>query len=460
MSETPLIKPLDKIYNIKKPNHATVIALSVILSVLAVLFIYLFFKDFRIIIEKIGEALYLTTSENRTALLECLQNNIGILIGPLLLWVVLMYAKTDPKAFLGNTLSYVLVMIVVVIGSFALFSSLLKFTKTPSMAFIIGFVVLLCIPIIKYFSSYISLRTIRMFGSFLKIVAVLIIIIGLAIGYKIFAERIKTMTGWSGFLANLLFYIPCMVTDGIEYLFYQFNITPNIVFVLFVLELLLILGYIYIPKIIVKSTKKSTITLQNKPVYLNKEIQVGYTQQFLFKPLSNTMMLDEPPDILKYRTNYCISMWVFLNIQASSSAAYVNDTNIFDYGSHPRITYKNSSDNKRKKNSDVYTFYFSNTSNDANYEVSIPNQKWNFIALNYFDSKVDLYINGNLERTFHFSNNMPEYSSTDLVKLGSDNGLEGAICNIKYNKKPLTTEQIAMIYNLNYLKNPPVDFIE
>jgi len=108
----------------------------------------------------------------------------------------------------------------------------------------------------------------------------------------------------------------------------------------------------------------------------------------------------------------------------------------------------------------VYTFYFSNTSNDANYEVSIPNQKWNFIALNYFDSKVDLYINGNLERTFHFSNNMPEYSSTDLVKLGSDNGLEGAICNIKYNKKPLTTEQIAMIYNLNYLKNPPVDFIE
>jgi hypothetical protein len=150
-------------------------------------------------------------------------------------------------------------------------------------------------------------------------------------------------------------------------------------------------------------------------------------------------------------------MWVFVNIQPSSSAAYANETTIFDYNSHPRITYKNETKNDRQKHKDVYTFYFSNTNANANYEVSISNQKWNFIAFNYFDSKVDLYVNGNLERTFLFSDNIPEYAPTDTVKIGSDNGLYGAICNVAYNKLPLTSEQIAIMYNINYLNNPPVD---
>jgi hypothetical protein len=106
------------------------------------------------------------------------------------------------------------------------------------------------------------------------------------------------------------------------------------------------------------------------------------------------------------------------------------------------------------------SFYFSNTNANANYEVSISNQKWNFIAFNYFDSKVDLYVNGNLERTFYFTNNIPDYSSNDTVLLGSDGGVTGAICNVTYSKAPLSFEQIATMYNINYLKNPPVDFNE
>jgi hypothetical protein len=327
------------------------------------------------------------------------------------------------------------------------------------MSFIIGFVLLLCIPLIQYFASFVSLKTIKMVGNVLKVIFALIIIVGLAIGYKIFMEHIKTWTGWKGFLANFIFYIPCMFSDGLEYLLYQYNITPNIVFVLLLLEIVLILGYIYIPKLVSKNIKKSSIQLQNTPVYLDKETLVGNSEMFLFSPLGPPP-LDQKEDAMKYRTNYCISMWVFVNIQASSSAPYANETNIFDYGSHPRITYKNSTENKRQKQQDVYTFYFSNTNNNANYEVSIPNQKWNFIALNYFDSKVDLYINGHLERTFTFSDNIPQYSSADLVKLGSENGLHGAICNVTYNVKPLTSEQIAMLYNIHHMKNPPVNFIE
>jgi hypothetical protein len=247
----------------------------------------------------------------------------------------------------------------------------------------------------------------------------------------------------------------------------QYSITPNIVFILLIIELILALGYFYIPKIIKKSIKKTAIILQDKPVYLDKERNVGNIENFLFKPLGDKIFYIENKK--EYRTNYCINMWIFLNIQPSSNAAYANETTIFNYNNHPRITYKNNSDNKRLKNRNIYTFYFSNTQDgstaengntSAKYEVSIPNQKWNFLSFNYFESKVDLYINGNLERTFYFTNNIPDYSPNDSVLLGSNGGLTGAICNVTYNKRPLTSEQIATLYNMNYFKNPPVDFNE
>jgi hypothetical protein len=153
-------------------------------------------------------------------------------------------------------------------------------------------------------------------------------------------------------------------------------------------------------------------------------------------------------------------MWIYLNPQSNSNAAYVEGTNIFSYGDgKPRITYKNDSGNKRQANVDVYTIYFSNTDDSAKYDISLPNQKWNMFTFNYFDSKVDLYINGTLERTFEFTNNMPSYSASDSIAIGSDNGLDGSLCNLNYYKKPLTDLEIVTTYNLLALKNPPVDYI-
>jgi hypothetical protein len=88
-----------------------------------------------------------------------------------------------------------------------------------------------------------------------------------------------------------------------------------------------------------------------------------------------------------------INMWVFLNMQPSSDSAYANETTIFNYNNHPRITHKNESENKRLKNRNIYTFYFSNaksTDSTAKYDLNIPDQKWNLLTFNYFDSKVDL----------------------------------------------------------------------
>ena len=122
-------------------------------------------------------------------------------------------------------------------------------------------ILLLGIVIVKYISSYITPRVVSMISNILRLIIVLMIIIGLAIGYKFYSERLKSITGWQGFFINFLFYIPCLVSDGIEYLLQQYNITPNIVFVLLIIELLLALSYFYVPKLLQKSIKKTEIVL-------------------------------------------------------------------------------------------------------------------------------------------------------------------------------------------------------
>jgi len=68
---------------------------------------------------------------------------------------------------------------------------------------------------------------------------------------------------------------------------------------------------------------------------------------------------------------------------------------------------------------------------------------------------VDLFINGNLERTYTFNENIPIYLATDTITTGSNQGLDGAICNINYYLEPLTKSQITTTYNLLMSKNPP-----
>ena len=109
-----------------------------------------------------------------------------------------------------------------------------------------------------------------------------------------------------------------------------------------------------------------------------------------------------------------------------------------------------------------------NSMKDTFYPVSMPSQKWNQVVLNYSDNKVDLFINGQLERTFRLSGEnastkdttiqsfIPQYSDLDTITIGDEFGVDGAVCNVEYYKRPLTSEQIAFQYNIFANSNPPV----
>ena len=71
---------------------------------------------------------------------------------------------------------------------------------------------------------------------------------------------------------------------------------------------------------------------------------------------------------------------------------------------------------------------------------------------------VDLFVNGNLEKTFKFDHdNRPIYSPDDIIIIGSNDGLDGAISNIQYFTTNQTRSQIANSYNLLVKKNPPTN---
>jgi len=310
--------------------------------------------------------------------------------------------------------------------------------------------------IFSYYSMSWTPNTVYYGGYAMNILLLMIVVVGLGVVFKMFSGQFKKLSGWPGFYANLFFFIPCLVSDALQYLFNQFKITPNVVVLLLFIEIALILLYAYMPVIVDKIMQKDTSLILNHPVFIDKEIPIGNSSMFLLNPIDDNSVYKQPNP---YRTNYTFSMWIYLNPQSNENSAYINGAKIFDFGNgKPSISYKNQSDNTRLANKDVYLVSFTNkgVARDAIYEISLPNQKWNNFVFNYFDSKVDLYINGSLERTFEFSNNMPEYLPTDVITVGSNNGLLGAICNVNYYKTPMSSEKIATLYNLLSMKNPPL----
>jgi hypothetical protein len=170
------------------------------------------------------------------------------------------------------------------------------------------------------------------------------------------------------------------------------------------------------------------------------------------------------------RQNYSISMWVYINQHSNTYAAYSKETNILRYGypslktGHPRIAYFN--DIKDTNNTDKVIVYVNgNVAIDGSgIAVQIQSQSWNYLVISYNESVVDIYVNGNLEKSVALPpGSTIKYNTGDIIEVGEgDNtvtrgGLHGAICNVVYYKTPLTPFQISANYNLNRYNNPPVN---
>jgi len=304
---------------------------------------------------------------------------------------------------------------------------------------------------------YVSLNSIPLSFSSTSSISILMniilwlsVFIGLAIVFLMFSRQIKSLTGTPGFIVSLLFYIPCLCIDLFRYLSKEFQSTPRIIYYLFLVEILLILLYFYLPAGIKTITNRDGKTLLEGAEFLNSEKEIGNAVEIQKKD-------DIPSTKPVFSTNYAISMWIYLNNQSKSFHAYGKETTIFDYGNgKPKITYVNNINDPEQK--DKLNIYFTNATDKKSYaSLSITKQKWNQFVFNYSNQRVDLFVNGSLERTFEFTNNFPSYAIYDKIMIGSKNGLDGAICNVKYYPTMLSKFEITNSYNLLMNKNPPVN---
>jgi len=456
-------------------------------------------------------------------------------------WILLLYviliiyvfwtAYNNPTTLFSQKYVYIMTILIPLFLMVYIFANGSQFMT--SLNFQIALVILVVILILYAITSYVKPKGIifQIFAGYgFNILLFFIIIVGLAIIFNVFRNSAKRLTGWTGFFVRFFFFIPCLLSDYLDYLKSEYQNTPPVVFILLIAEILLILAYIYLPKMMNKHLIKNSTVLQRSPLRLDIATKLRNNTIFRINPRkilvttdkvqdkntllgknSNviTTMQDASGNIVNtgiadtYTTNFGLSMWIYVNekdvglnrLEHKNMVSFKDvrqdiiikgkkvgqetkriqkdekkltppyEIPIFKYGSpntndnegylgKPSITYLGN--NQWKFNLTVPTK--PDIENNTTYFImSVPSQKWNNIVFNYYDNKVDLWINGNLERNMDLQENPLNHRQSDVITIGSKSGLMGGLCNLQFFSKPMTATQITQSYNLLYSQNPPLN---
>jgi len=432
-------------------------------------------------------------------------NQMAFMAGSYLIILAILYfinyelglASDDPKAFTKNFMTYIFVIVIPVISVFALMTTL-AYSSVVSAYIIFGGIAIAALFGAGAYFLQTSLSKYIFNKYLLYVVVVAIFLVGLSILATLFSGTLRKLTGWTGFVINLLFYIPCLLRDAIHGAIKEYQTFSSTLVILFVLEVVCLMMYFFLIPFVKKKMFPPSIQLINEPVMLN-----------------TSLPLKTPPDL---SGNYGISMWVYLNPGSKAKPGYAVETPIFSFldasgNKHVQVTYSNL----EQGNNDHILYV-----GDQAFPMTLPLQKWNNIVFNcatyndplptsspapttappsfwsntlkYFykspapidppptlkKTTVDIFVNGYLERSFTYDREYPVYSSADTLFTGNnpsmtttvktapcgskgangknsnEEGLYGAICNVVYYREPLT--KIALTYNFNFLTihNPPI----
>lgn len=280
----------------------------------------------------------------------------------------------------------------------------------------------------------------------------LFLIVTLALTYKILIRYIYNSRSWGYVFIQFLFYIPCLLLDFIEYVKSELKITPNTTYILFAIEIAIILAYFLIMQLSKYVPKPTTKTLLNDPIFLNKTTSIADSSALAIEPIQDTALATE---ITNYRANYSVSFWTYINQPTEPVMLFLlGDPQSADASKNltgkPCVMYDNG----------MHVFYLTTQSgSNPQFKMKLPTQKWNHIVISYDENKVTVFVNGNLEKTYKFTpTEKPTYTNHDAITVGSniENKNIGAICNVQYYTVPVGQYEVISEYNLLMSKNPPI----
>jgi hypothetical protein len=271
------------------------------------------------------------------------------------------------------------------------------------------------------------------------ILAILIGLVGLSILYKMNQTYIYNLTGITGFIVNFILFIPCLISDFVEYLYGEFATTPKIVYILFVIELILILLYLYLPKIMKQMNERFGKVIVDKPERINlRKDATNYIDMQSAEIPTDSQPLTGSKLTVNVRKKFAMSLWVYIVPMPTNHNPYNKEATILDFAKHPRIVYDGSQRNFR--------IYYSADKSD---QFDAPHEKWNHIFVNYDKNTVDMYLNGELKTTIPREYKTGEFLVGDILTIGEDNGLQGGIAKVVYYERPLLIHEIRNVYNYN-----------
>lgn len=265
------------------------------------------------------------------------------------------------------------------------------------------------------------------FGRFLSIgvdVAYYAAIIGaLGIAYKAFAPAFANvkMPAFVELIKNIVFYVPCLLISLADNL----AGTKRSIWLLLAAEFAVIAAYFLIPMILNSRYLKKGTTLSSDPQYLNNSVS--------FDPEALRDITEKSKKTMKY----ALAADIWINPQpASTSLAYVRDTNILSFGDRVKVEYNGKAGPRElivkvKQGRDI----------EEATKVKIPLQTWNRLVLNYDHGILDIFMNGDL---VHSQQNVPLISLASVIA-GSEDGIHGGIKNVKWFNEPLTKNEIDML---------------
>lgn len=306
--------------------------------------------------------------------------------------------------------------------------------------------------VIKYLGGFIADGRLGILTLLRYIIQFTIVVVAIAAVYSLLKpyfdvakSRGKDNKTIATFFFNLLMYLPCLVLSFIDYLKHQYNITTKSVWLLLLAEFVLIILWVIIPMGLHAFATKKGLQLLKNPQYINKEMTLGTFAELYGKSKDKDKDNNNDSQTVKEKFNYhySLSFWFYLNPQPpNTSPAYNTFTNILTYGNKPAVQYNGVLNTLQvlvesaPPGAETKTVEIYKTKN-------VLYQKWNNMVINYDRGTMDVFLNGELVSS---RPSIAPYMTYENIKVGSNNGLAGGICNVMYYKDNLSRDTIEMMY--------------
>jgi hypothetical protein len=184
-----------------------------------------------------------------------------------------------------NYIRYPLIVLYMLITGFILFFMLLKTKKEYSKIYnlklelslysinfgkLVLFVVGIFLAFYIVYGLFISLMTKSLKFSFVFTLIIVLLLLSIINSYTNMYNVEISDNSFLNFIKDLIFYIPCLITDFVDFMIKDYNQTPSTVIILLIM--LIIICIIYFLYNNNNNVPKNTIILVDKPVYLNTSV--------------------------------------------------------------------------------------------------------------------------------------------------------------------------------------------